>query len=52
MDERRSPLLSQLVLWGLYALLVAASVVTVLVPELSDRSDDGEAEQAEAARSE
>ncbi len=48
MDEpRNSPLLSQIVLWVLFAVLTVTSIFTVLIPELSDQSDDEE-ESSEA----
>jgi hypothetical protein len=48
--ERSSPLVSQLALWIAFALIVAASVVTVLIPEIeSDDSPEEEAEQSEQA---
>jgi hypothetical protein len=44
MDEpRTSPLLSQVLLWVAFAMLVVASVLTVLVPELVDDTDEDEA---------
>ena len=46
-EDRRSPLTSQLVLLLGFALVLVASVFTVLLPEL--RSDEGEDEATEPA---
>lgn len=42
-EDRRSPLVAQLILVALFGLLVAAGVLTVLIPELSDagETEDG-----------
>jgi hypothetical protein len=47
-EPRTSPLVSQLVLWAAFAVLVILGVVTVLVPELSDAPEDEEASPAAA----
>jgi hypothetical protein len=39
-EDRRSPLVLQIVLITCFALLVVASVFTVLIPELSDAGDE------------
>jgi hypothetical protein len=41
-EPRRSPLLAQIILIVLFALLVVASVFTVIVPELLDDSNEDE----------
>lgn len=47
MEERSSPLFSQLVLWILFAVLVAISIFTVLIPAISsDEPEDEEASEA------
>ena len=47
MEERRSPLISQLVLWSLFVILAAVSIFTVLIPEIS--GGDEPEESAETA---
>jgi hypothetical protein len=44
-DDRRSPLVAQLILVALFGLFVAVGVFTVLIPELSDagETEDGAA---------
>ncbi len=49
MEERSSPLIPQLVLWIAFALLVVASVLTVLVPALTSEGPDEEEDTAETA---
>lgn len=41
-EPRTSPLRSQIALWIGFALIAAASVFTVLLPELHDDSDEAE----------
>lgn len=46
-EPRTSPLFSQIVLWIAFALVVVASIFTVVVPELTDESEDeGSAQNA------
>lgn len=47
-EPRTSPLVSQIVLWIAFALIVVASIFTVVLPELTDEAgeDDGSAENA------
>ena len=48
-EERRSPLVGQLVLLAIFAALLVVGVVTVVVPELSgDPESDGEAAESAA----
>lgn len=48
LEPRTSPLFSQITLWVVFALIVVASIFTVVVPELSDQSDDEESAPAQA----
>lgn len=47
-EPRSSPLVSQIILWVGFAVLVALGIVTVLVPELSDAPDEAESTPAAA----
>ncbi len=48
-EPRVSPLLSQIILWVCFALIVVASVFTVVVPELTDQSDEDESGESAPA---
>lgn len=50
-DDRRSPLVAQLILVALFGLLIVAGVFTVLIPELSDaaESEDGASSSPDGA---
>jgi hypothetical protein len=46
MEDRSSPLFSQLVLWILFAVLAVASIFTVLLPALTSEEPSEEREQS------
>ncbi|MBZ0121327.1 MAG: hypothetical protein K8H88_30300 [Sandaracinaceae bacterium] len=47
LEPRNSPLVSQIILWALFAVLAAVSVFTVLIPEIADDSNEDEGTRTE-----